>query len=124
MAEWKLKYSCVVENIRHQFLRAGIFFSHSHGKTMAKGAILIFMFLLLSPGEASANFSDKKFQDICSKMLLLLASDFGSILSAAAGIGAIIASAAGGFKVAWSLVVVAIGSFTLAEYQELWFKEC
>lgn len=112
------------DKLEEQYFRGCIFLFSYQGKSIITSVALLFMFLILTTGEASANFSDEKYKQVCSKMLLLLASDFGSILSAAAGIGAIIASAAGGFKVAWSLIVVAIGSFTLGEYQEIWFQKC
>jgi hypothetical protein len=73
-------------------------------------------------GGVTGGYDGKKFGDICKKVLE--AHDdggYGSLLTAMAGMGAILASAMGGFKVAWSLLVVAIGSFILNSYKDLWF---
>ena len=63
----------------------------------------------------------KKYGLICRKILTLLEDDLGALLTAMAGLGAIIASVMGGFKMAWSLLVVSIGSFVLRAYKEYWF---
>ena len=89
---------------------------------------LIFLFLfsyIFSSGDVEAQgFNGKKYGIICKRVLETLEGKFGSMLTAAAGLGAIVSSAAGGFKMAWSLIVVAVGSFTLRTYQEIWFAPC
>lgn len=57
----------------------------------------------------------------CSKLLAYIEGPFGALITAAAGIGAIVAAALGGFKVAWTLVVTAVGAFILRAYMSLWF---
>lgn len=83
------------------------------------------MLILLSSNSAEAQgFDGKKYGVICTRILETVEGKFGSLLTAAAGLGALVSSAAGGFKMAWSLLVVAIGSFTLRTYQEIWFAKC
>ena len=69
-------------------------------------------------------YDGQKFGNVCGQVLSMLQGGFGSMLTAAAGVGAIIASAAGGFKVAWALIVVSVGSFILKAYVELFFAPC
>ena len=69
-------------------------------------------------------FDGKKYGELCKRVLETVEGKFGALLTAAAGLGALVASAAGGFRMAWSLVVVAVGSFTLRTYQEIWFSPC
>lgn len=57
----------------------------------------------------------------CGKLLQYVEGPFGALITAAAGIGAIVAAALGGFKVAWTLVVTAVGAFILRAYMSLWF---
>lgn len=83
------------------------------------------MFILFSSNSAEAQgFDGKKYGEICKRVLETVEGKFGALLTAAAGLGALVASAAGGFRMAWSLLVVAIGSFTLRTYQEIWFQPC
>lgn len=86
--------------------------------------LLVFVSLYdMSISDAHA-YSGEKFKTICQRVLDTVAGKFGSLLTATAGIGALVSSAAGGFRMAWSLLVVAIGSFTLKTYQEIWFAPC
>ncbi len=57
----------------------------------------------------------------CNKLLAYIEGPFGALITASAGIGAIVAAALGGFKVAWTLVVTAVGAFILRAYMSLWF---
>ena len=69
-----------------------------------------------------AGYDGQKFGDICRQFLESHRTGYGSLLTAISGLGAIIASAMGGFKAAWGLLVVAIGSFILNTYKDLWFS--
>ncbi len=60
----------------------------------------------------------------CGNLLRYMEGAFGALVAAAAGVGAIIASAVGGFKAAWSLLVVSIGAFILRAYITLWNGSC
>lgn len=60
----------------------------------------------------------------CGRLLAYMETGFGALVAAAAGIGAIIASAVGGFKAAWSLLVVSIGAFILRAYITLFNAGC
>jgi hypothetical protein len=85
--------------------------------------LIMILAYMISPDTANA-YSGAKYQEICSKTLELMHGGFGALLMATAGVGAVVASAAGGFRIAWALVVVAVGAFTLKTYQELWTASC
>ena len=90
---------------------------------LALGVLGLLWFSALSPEQALA-YNGEKYAEVCRGVLGILGGDFGSLLTAAAGVGAIVAAATGGFKAAWTLIVVAIGSFVLKEYTEIWFNPC
>ena len=60
----------------------------------------------------------------CDGILQLVEGTFGALVTAVAGIGAIVASAVGGFKMAWSLIVVSVGAFVLRAYITLFNGTC
>ena len=60
----------------------------------------------------------------CNFLLGFIEGPFGALITVGAGIGAIIASAVGGFKMAWTLVVVAVGAFILRAWVTLFFAPC
>ncbi len=88
-----------------------------------KLGVFVFLALVLTSDSVHA-YDGTKYKEICSKTLDMLHGGFGALLMASAGVGAIVASATGGFRLAWALVVVALGAFTLKEYQEIWFEPC
>jgi type IV secretory pathway VirB2 component (pilin) len=94
-----------------------------HQSKLLKLVLIIGISILLNDSQASA-FEGKKYDEVCGKVLGLLRGGFGGLLMACAGVGAVVASATGGFRLAWSLVVVAVGAFTLKEYQEIWTTSC
>ena len=62
--------------------------------------------------------------EACNRLLGYMETGFGALVAAAAGIGAIVAAAVGGFKAAWSLLVVSIGAFILRAYISLFNTGC
>ncbi len=72
-------------------------------------------------GGGTEGYDDSKFGVACISALNYLQGGFGALLSAIAGFAAVIASAMGGFRMAWGLLIVSIGSFILQEYMEIWF---
>lgn len=60
----------------------------------------------------------------CNTLLGYMEGSFGALVAAAAGIGAIIAAAVGGFKAAWALLVVSVGAFILRSYISLFNGSC
>ena len=66
----------------------------------------------------------ERYDQACNRLLGLLEGPFGALVTVAAGVGAVIASAVGGFKMAWTLVVVSVGAFILRSYVTLFFKAC
>lgn len=74
------------------------------------------------PENAHAGFGS--FGAACNKMLLLVEGAFGALVAAVAGVAAILAAALGGFKMAWSLVVVSVGAFILRSWIQLFQGSC
>lgn len=62
--------------------------------------------------------------DACGNLLQFIEGGFGALVAAATGIGAIIASAVGGFKTAWCLLGVSVGAFILRSYITLFNTHC
>ena len=60
----------------------------------------------------------------CDRILGYIEGGFGSLVAAAAGLAAIIAAAVGGFKAAWALLVVGVGSFIVRSYITLFLSPC
>ena len=72
----------------------------------------------------NAHAGSGSYGQACNKLLGLIEGAFGALVAAAAGVAAVIAAALGGFKMAWSLVVVAIGSFVLRAFITLFNGVC
>lgn len=85
------------------------------------GAALLLCAVSVEPALA---YDGAKYGTICNNVLDMADGTFGAMLTAIAGIGAIIASAMGGFKAAWACVVVAVGGFILRGYMTLFFPQC
>jgi len=84
--------------------------------------VLGLIVLMLSGADVVfAQYDDAQFQDICNRALSYVEGGFGALLASIAGVGAIVASAAGGFRLAWALIVVSIGAYILREYIGLFF---
>ena len=60
----------------------------------------------------------------CSRILGYIEGGFGALVATGAGLGAIIAAALGGFKAAWTLIVVSVGCFILRSYLTLFHGGC
>ncbi len=80
--------------------------------------------LFFTAGADSAHAGMGSFGMACNKMLLLIEGAFGALVAATAGVAAIVAAALGGFKMAWALVVVAIGSFVLRAFITIFNGVC
>lgn len=60
----------------------------------------------------------------CSRNVGYLEGGFGTLVASAAGIGAIISAAVGGFKAAWTLFVVSVGCFIMRTFLYLFLTGC
>ncbi len=80
--------------------------------------------LIYGAGADIAHAGRGTYADACNGLLSLVEGTFGAMLTAAAGVAAIIAAAVGGFKFAWSLLVVAVGSFILRSFITLFNGDC
>lgn len=94
----------------------------SDGQKAAISILGIAAVLFASPENAHAGAGT--YGQACNKMLGLIEGAFGALVAAAAGVAAILAAALGGFKMAWSLVVVAVGSFVLRAFISLFNGVC
>ena len=91
----------------------------------AEASLFVFgLALLYSGGSELAHAGSGTYGQACNGILLLVEGTFGALITAAAGIGAIVASAVGGFKMAWSLIVVSVGAFILRSYITLFNGDC
>jgi len=91
----------------------------------ANVCLFFFGMILLYAGSADvAHAGQGSYAQACNGILSLIEGTFGAMLTAIAGVAAIIASAVGGFKMAWSLLVVAIGSFILRSFITLFNGTC
>jgi hypothetical protein len=86
--------------------------------------VAVMLFIALADNGSAHAYNGERFRLICHLNLNMVHGGFGALLMASAGVGAVVASAAGGFRIAWALVVVSVGAFTLREYQELWTVQC
>lgn len=84
---------------------------------------LLFIMFFIYQSHAEA-YEGVKYGELCGTILNEISGDLGSLFASIAGVGAVVASAMGGMKMAWSLVIVSIGSYLLKTYQEIWFDQC
>lgn len=80
--------------------------------------------LLYTGGVNLAHAGSGSYSEACGGILSLVEGTFGALVTSVAGIGAIVASAMGGFKMAWTLIVVAVGAFILRSYITLFNGDC
>lgn len=99
---------------------------HSSALLFAGGAVLLVggMNELASAQIAGGGVASARAYGACSLLLAYMETGFGALVAAASGVGAIIAAAVGGFKAAWSLLVVSIGAFILRAYITLFNAGC
>lgn len=118
-----------------KIMKAKELYRHACSKAYAKASshanttLLIVGVLLLVVGISQAavaqgNVYHPKYGIACNYLLGLMEGPFGALVTAAAGVGAIVAAALGGFKMAWTLIVVAVGAFILRAYITLFFAGC
>jgi hypothetical protein len=65
-----------------------------------------------------------KYGIVCNNALAMAEGQFGAMVTAIAGVGAILAAAMGSFRGAWSCAIVSGGAFVLRAYVSLFFSEC
>ena len=83
----------------------------NHSKSVFLAALVFFLLTSASPVYGQDFFA----QYACDLQLDVLGGSFGAMLTAIAGVIAIIAAAAGSFKGAWACVFVSVGSYVLPE---------
>jgi hypothetical protein len=113
--------------IQKTSIRLGVIAFQGRKKLDRHGEALLFllgMALIYTGGSSLAHAGSGSYGEACDGILLLVEGTFGALITAAAGIGAIVASAVGGFKMAWSLIVVAVGAFILRSYITLFNGNC
>ena len=101
----------------------------SVSRAMERSSVVIFAVLGLAVLQAGLSDwalaqDNSRYQQACQRLLGLIEGPFGALVTTAAGIGAVIASALGGFKIAWVLIVTAVGAFILRSYITLFFAAC
>lgn len=98
----------------------------SRSVILSKCALFAIGLLLLLDGTTGVAhaYNGQKYLDLCNGFVGLAEGSFGAMLTAIAGVGAIVASAMGGFKAAWACLVVSVGAFILGAYIQLFFEGC
>lgn len=93
---------------------------------MSPRLFLLLLAFVLVPEDvlAQGGYDSSLYQVACDRLLMLIEGPFGALLTTAAGIGAIVSSAMGNFRAAWTLLVVSIGAFILRSYITLFFASC
>lgn len=88
--------------------------------------VLTALLVLMLPecGWAVGEVNHERYFAACNFLLGFIEGPFGALVTVGAGIGAIIASSVGGFKTAWTLIVVAVGAFILRAWVTLFFAAC
>ena len=118
---WVKKMRSKIVNACLAFYVKAKFHAEEHASTLL---FLAGFFLLFTSVEDAFAFGNR-YGQICVAVLDMFENqNFGALCTACAGMGAICAAAMGGFKMAWTLVVVSIGSFVLREYYQIFFPEC
>ena len=82
------------------------------------------LFIISSGALADAATNHPLYSAACGRLLGLIEGSFGALITVGAGLGAIISSSVGGFRTAWTLLVVAVGAFILRAYVTLFFAPC
>jgi hypothetical protein len=95
-------------------------------ESLAQYTLLLSGLVLLLSGstEFVLAYDGSKYLDLCNGFVGLAEGGFGAMLTAIAGVGAIVASAMGGFKMAWGCLVVSVGAYILGAYIQLFFTGC
>lgn len=114
----------VAKKISSMFNNACIGVSVKSTETQKAILFLLGGVLFFTAGADSAHAGVGSFGQACNKMLMLIEGAFGALVAAAAGVAAIVAAALGGFKMAWALVVVAVGSFILRAFITIFNGVC
>ena len=99
-------------------------YKHSSNLLFAAGAVVLLGGIDTLAVAQTVAVADAKAKGACSLLLAYMETGFGALVAAAAGVGAIVAAAVGGFKAAWSLLVVSIGAFILRAYITLFNAGC
>ncbi len=73
---------------------------------------------------AGGGYDGAAYKEVCKRAITQMEGPVGAVVAAAAGVGAIVAASLGGFRMAWTLVVVSIGSFILGEYYLIFLPSC
>jgi len=116
--------SIKLNKLRQSYTDACIGFLIAPSKIQRSLLFAVGVVLIASLGAENAYAGAGTFGNACSKMLLLVEGAFGALVAAVAGVAAILAAALGGFKMAWSLVVVSIGAFILRSWIQLFQGSC
>lgn len=74
-----------------------------------------------APEELNPNYDGELERYATGNMLRFIEGSFGALIMVSAGLGAIVAAAFGGYKVAISLLFVAVGAFILRALVSLFF---
>lgn len=72
-------------------------------------------------GYARANFDERQISAAVGNLFRLVEGSFGALIMVVAGLGAIVAAAMGAYRLAVSMLVVAVGAFILRSLVSIFF---
>ena len=99
-------------------------FQRLNGIFLCLGAILLIVGLQeVAHAFAEPNYNDTLIRNAVGQLFKLIEGAFGALIMVVAGIGAIVAASMGAYRLAVSMLVVAVGAFILRSLVSLFFGE-
>lgn len=77
----------------------------------------------MAHAQSAITYENDRINDAISVVMQYIEGSFGALIMTAAGIGAIMSAAFGNYKVAMSLLAVAVGSFILRNFITAFFPD-
>ena len=95
-----------------------------NGIFLCLGAILLVVGLQeVAHAFSEPNYNDTLIRNAVGQLFKLIEGAFGALIMVVAGIGAIVAASMGAYRLAVSMLVVAVGAFILRSLVSLFFGE-
>lgn len=103
---------------------SSIVLKRMNGLCLCLGAVLLIVGLQeVANAFAEPNYNDTLIRNAVGQLFKLIEGAFGALIMVVAGIGAIVAASMGAYRLAVSMLVVAVGSFILRSLVSLFFGQ-
>lgn len=93
------------------------------GALLLVGGILDFSYAQTQGSFSEAKYNDNLIRNAVANLFAMIEGAFGALIMVVAGLGAIVAAAMGAYRLAVSMLVVAVGAFILRALVSLFFGE-